>query len=115
MLLKNPESTTSRPVISRVQRAHQFVRNDSEQRAQLEDVPGFAPQNRQRRIGPRQRITLARDGLDQRRFAAAVRPQDRHVLARADAERNIVEHLFFAEHHGDAVEGQQSGRIGGRL
>ena len=30
---------------------HQFVRNDSQQRAQLEDVPGFAAQNGERRIG----------------------------------------------------------------
>ena len=94
MLLKNPESTISRPVISRVQRAHQFVRNDSQQRAQLEDVPGIAPQDGERRIGLRQRIAFARDGLDQRRFAAAVRPQDRDVLPGPNAERDVVEHVF---------------------
>ena len=33
-------------------------------------------------------------------------PRIAHVLPGPNAERNVVEHLFVAEHHGDPVEGQ---------
>ena len=113
MLLKNPESTSLAAGDFPRPAPHQFARNNPQQRAQLEHVPGIAPQDGQRRSGLGQRIAFARDGFDQRGLAAPVRSQDGDVLPRPDGERNVVEHSFAAQHDGHVAEIQQRGTWGG--
>jgi len=51
----------------------------------------------------RERIAFARDGLDERGFAAAVGTQDGDVLADADAQADVAQHHLFGAHHPDAL------------
>jgi len=71
--------------------SQQVGRNDSEQRAQLENIPSLAPQDGNRRPFPRKRIAFARDGLDQRGLAASVGSKNAHVLSGCDLQGHIVE------------------------
>ena len=95
VLLKNPESTTSRPVASVVQAP----------RRSGETMPSS---DRNSKIFQRSRpridmedpsrdnwIALASDGLDQCRFSTTIRSQDAHVLASLDAQGNIVERRAY--------------------
>ena len=83
---------------------HQVARNDAEQLAQLENVPAVAAHDAHRRAFAHQRITFAGDGLDQRGFAAAVRPEDGDVLAESDPQRNVFQGNRLAAHDGDVLE-----------
>jgi hypothetical protein len=68
-------------------------RHDAEQLAQVEDVPAVLPEDAD--IGTPGRIKLARDQLDQCRFARTVGAKDRGALARRDGQRGqggIVDH-----------------------
>src|SRR6266849_10309494 len=53
--------------------SQQVRRYDSEQRAQLENIPSFAPQYGNAGTFPREWVALPCNGLDQSRFAAAIR------------------------------------------
>lgn len=66
--------------------------DDTEMTAQLGEVPAFAAEDAEVRAFPDERISLAGEGLDQGRFAAAVGAKDSDVLSRPDAERDIVQH-----------------------
>ena len=83
---------------------HQVARHDAEQLAQLEDVPPVAAHDAHGRAFAHQRIAFAGDGLDQRGFAAAVRSQDRDVLAESDPQRNFFQRERLAAHDGDVFE-----------
>ena len=65
--------------------------DDPEPLAQLEDVPPVAAEDAHRAACAGERIALARDRLDQRRLAAAVRAEDADVLAGVDREGDVVE------------------------
>ena len=56
-----------------------------------------------------ERVAFARDGFDQRGFAAAVGAEDADVFAGADLEGDVVEGGAFAAHDGDVVQGEQRG------
>ena len=85
VLLKNPDSTTSRPQASPVHESIRSFDTMPSRARSVEHIPGLLSQNRHRRVRPSNRITLARNGLDQRRFATAVRTENRHVLIGANA------------------------------
>ncbi|OLD21933.1 MAG: hypothetical protein AUI91_03265 [Acidobacteria bacterium 13_1_40CM_3_56_11] len=70
--------------------SQQVRRYDSEQRAQLENIPSLAPQYGNVGPVPRKRITLPRNGLDQCRFAAAIRSQDAYVFSARDLQVDVV-------------------------
>src|ERR1700676_958321 len=70
---------------------HQVIRDDPQPRAQREYVPTLFSQNGDRRIRPRNWITLARDGLDQCRLAAAVGSENGNVLLSANTKAEVVE------------------------
>ena len=48
---------------------------------------------------PRDRIALARDGLDQRRFAAAIRAKNGNVLIGPDPQAEVIERDLLSAHH----------------
>jgi len=65
------------------------------------------PRDSQRRLPPnRPGISrdLAADDLQQRRFARAVSPDDRHALARLDLQRDFIEEREMPEGNGNAIE-----------
>src|SRR4030095_9271365 len=68
-------------------RAKQVGRDDSEMRPQFENVPPLAAHNALGRSLLRQRVTFARDRLDQRGFAAAVWPEDTNMFSRFNMQR----------------------------
>jgi len=80
--------------------SQQVRRNDSEQRAQLENIPSLATQYGNAGPLPRKWIALPRNGLDQRRFAAAVRPQDAHVFPARNLQVDVTESFAVATHYG---------------
>src|SRR6266404_5763235 len=87
---------------------HQVVRYDAEHGAQLEDVPSVAAQNRHRGFFPDDRIALARNGFDERGLAAAVRAQYRDVLARFDAQAEVIECDVVASNDAHVFQVHQS-------
>jgi epoxyqueuosine reductase len=89
---------------------HQIVADDPEMRAQLEDIPISAAQNAQPCAGPEERIALARDGLDERRFPAAIRAQNSHVLAAFDPKAQAVQSQPIAAAYKYVFELQQRNR-----
>src|ERR1700734_264396 len=96
-------------------RSQQIRRNDSQQRTQLEYIPAFAPENRNRGSFACHGITLARNGLNQRGFAASIGSEDANVFAGTDAKRNAIERRpsgGLSAHDGDVVEGQEWRRRG---
>ena len=92
--------------------SQQVRRHDSQQRAQLENIPSFASQYGNAGPFPREGITLPRNGLDQCRFAAAIRPQDAHVLPARDLQVHVLEGRAVATHYGDMRKGEQGRREG---
>ena len=104
MLPKKPESTNSRPVMSRVQ---EFIKSLLTTPMCVRRSKMFQlswPRMRKEAAGIEQRVTLARDGFDQRRFAATVRAEYRDVFAGVDREAEPVEHQAVAALHGDVGE-----------
>jgi len=94
-------------------RRQQIRRYNSQLRAQFENVPSLAPQNGNRRPFARLRITLTRDGLDQRGLPAPIRSQDAHVLPSPDFQRDVFQGrpLFpRAAQHSDMFQGKQWSR-----
>src|ERR1035437_6152883 len=79
---------------------HPVVGHDAEVMPQVEQAPLVAPQDAQRPgFGLQDRVQVARDQLDQRRFAAPVGPQNRDMLALRDRERDTVQrHPLLAPH-----------------
>src|ERR1700730_6427038 len=69
----------------------QIGRDDAEQRAQLKNVPALAAENRDGGAFVRHRVAFTRDGLDQRGLAAAIRTQDTNMLARLDAQGDVLQ------------------------
>src|SRR5258708_10444910 len=88
--------------------SQQVRRHDAEQRAQLENVPSLAPKYGNPGPIARKRITLPRNGLDQCRFAAAIRSQDAYVLAARNLEVNVVKRRAVTTHNGDVRKGERS-------
>ena len=78
-------------MISRVQVGHQIVGHDAQVLAQLEEHPAIAPEHAHLGVGRDDRKQLARDQLDQRGLARAVRPEDRDVLPCRNREREPIE------------------------
>lgn len=60
---------------------HQIVADDTQMRAQVENIPVLLAQNSQAGLATDERITFARNRLDERRFAAAVRTKNRDMLS----------------------------------
>ena len=52
-------------------------------------------------------ITLTRNRLDQRRLAAAVRPEDRDMLIGTDAETKVIKRDLLPAHYADMPEIQE--------
>src|SRR5258708_25641143 len=65
-------------------RRQEVRRNNAKKRAQLKNIPPFAPQYGSAGPIPREWIALPRNGLNQCRLAAAIRTQDAHVLPTRD-------------------------------
>lgn len=90
--------------------SEQVRRNDAQERAQFENVPALAAEDRNRGavfcliFGWRQRIALAGDRFDERGFAAAVWPQDADVLSRGDLQIYFTEGGVIAAHYRDVFE-----------
>jgi len=85
VLLKKPDSTTSRPVASVVQMLADR-RDDAQQRAQLKNVPALAAENRDGGVLARNRVAFPRGRLDQRGLAATIRTQDANMLTGVDSQ-----------------------------
>src|ERR1051325_2495409 len=83
---------------------HQVVRNDAKKRTQFKNIPGFFTENLDGGAGPRDGIQFARNGLNQRRFAATVRAQNGNVLSASDAQIEIVQDGAIAAHDFDVAE-----------
>jgi hypothetical protein len=88
-------------------RKHQVVGDDSHVLAQFEDVPAFAAEQSHPRIFPSNGIAFARNRLDQRRLAAAVRPKNRDVLVGSDAQAEVVKRDLLPAHHAQVMKVQQ--------
>ena len=88
-------------------RGQQVRRDDSQKRAQLENIPALTPQDGNGRVIPRERVTLSRDGFDERRFTASVGPEDADVLAAGDFQVDIQKSLAVATYYSDSREGEQ--------
>ena len=87
--------------------SQQIRRDDTKQRAQLENVPPLAAQDGDRRAFPRQGIAFARDRFDQRGFPATVRAEDANVFTGTDSERYTIERRPFggrSAHHSNVME-----------
>jgi hypothetical protein len=67
--------------------------------AQFGQVPAFAAKDAHVHLRPHHGVELAGDGQDERGFAAAVGTENGHVLARADAEMDVVQHHPLAARH----------------
>src|SRR5882762_784897 len=80
-------------------RSQQVRRHDSEQRAQFENIPSLAPQYGNAGLFSRKGIALPGNGLDQRRFAAAVRPQDAHVFSARNLQVEVAQGLTLTTHY----------------
>src|SRR5258708_8500746 len=93
-------------------RSQQVRRHDAEQRAQLKNIPSLAPQYGNARPFPRQWVALPRNGLDQRGLAAAIRPQDAHVLSARDLQVDVMECRSVTAHYRDMRKGEQGRRDG---
>src|SRR5690606_27637255 len=84
--------------------ALQIVRHDAEARAQLPHVPALLAEEEQAAPLLLDRIDLAREQLEQRRLAGAVRTEDRGVAAARDRERQAVEDARVAAVSGDVLQ-----------
>ena len=78
-------------------------------RSELEDVPVGLTQKLKPGAGRSEGITLARDELDQRRLAAAVRPQDGDVLTLRDTQVDRIQREIIAPLYGDIPQFEKWG------
>src|SRR5258708_40336901 len=62
-------------------RRQQVRRNDSQQRAQFENIPTVASEDPDRGVFAGDRVALPRQRLDERGFATAIRAQNAKALA----------------------------------
>jgi hypothetical protein len=83
--------------------------DDAQLAAQPVHLPAALSQHPHRRrfAGACERIQLACDQFDERGLAAAVRAEDRGVLAERDAQAQFVQHAHLAAHHAGAVQFDQ--------
>src|SRR5665213_478202 len=86
---------------------HQVVRDDAENRTQLENVPAQLAQNRHRGAFADHGIAFPRDRFDERRFSATIWPEDRHVFTGINPQAEVIEgdivaandaHIFQIHH-----------------
>src|SRR5262249_7335173 len=89
--------------------SQQIRRNNSQQRAQLEDIPSLAAKNGNRaavllRNGGCARGGFARGRFFERGLAAAIWPKDADVLARGDLQVHFAERGVVSAHHGYVFE-----------
>ena len=113
---KKPEQTTSSTVSAPLATGRaEIARDDAERAPQLERVPSLAPEDAHaRRVGG-QRMQLAREDLEQRRLAAAVRADDRERRAGMDGERHVVECDAARAHDGRVTDVEERRRrVGAR-
>ena len=82
---------------------HQVVRNDAQQRAQLENIPALLPQDGDRGALLCQGVAFSCDGLDQSRLAAPVWTEDCESLVATYANAEILQYDFLSAHHGDIL------------
>jgi hypothetical protein len=87
---------------------HQIVRDDAEHGTQLKDIPALAPQDGHRGTFAKDRITIASDGLNERRLAAPIRAEDRDVFALFHAKAEIVERDVVTANHANVFQVYQS-------
>jgi hypothetical protein len=107
VLLKNPESTTSRAGRIGRARREQVRRDDTEEGTQLKDVPALAPENRDGGAIVSERIALPGDGLNQAGLAAAIWPENTYMLAGLDAQSYILQRRMVSPHHRDIFQGEK--------
>ena len=81
------------------QLAHQPSRHHAKVLAQLGQIPALAAKDAHPHPRLGDGIELAGHGQDQRGFAAAVRPQNRHMLPGANGQVHIVQHHAVAARH----------------
>ena len=92
VLLKKPDSTTSRPQASPEHRDIKSFDTIPSNERSSKISPALLPQDGHRRALLRQGIAFPRDGLDQGRLAAAVRTEDGHMFVAADHQAEIFQH-----------------------
>ena len=84
--------------------------NNAEQRTQLKDIPRFTPKDGQGRAFASERVAFARDGLDERGFAAPIGPENSDVLVSAYGQGQAVEDKLVAAHHRYVLKVQERGQ-----
>src|SRR5690349_8321129 len=87
----------------------QVGRDDTQQGAQLEDVPAFASENRDRGAFIRERVAFPSDGLDQGGLAAAVRAKDADMLTGCHEEADVLQCRVLSPHYDDVLQVQKRG------
>jgi len=70
---------------------HEIVANDPEMRPQVKNIPFAGAKDVERCVRAEERIALAGDRFDERRFTTAVWPKDGYVLTRFDVEAQSIE------------------------
>ena len=101
-------------------RSEQILRDDAEVGAQFKDVPAVLAHDGDGRTFAGERIAFARDGLDERGFAATVGTKDADVFAGVDAQGEVAESRQVTANHGDVVQIEQGrveriGHVGRRM
>ena len=100
---KNPAITASSPVVTAVRSPGSSVpispAHHAEVLAQLGQVPALAAEDAHLHPRLHDGINLAGHGQNQRRLAAAVRPENRHMLAGANRQVHVVQHHALAARH----------------
>jgi hypothetical protein len=91
-------------VVTAVRSPGKLRAHHAEVPAELGQVPALAAEDAHPHLRAHDGIDLAGHGHDQRRFAAAVRPQNGHVLAGADGQVHIVQHHALAARHVDRAQ-----------
>lgn len=96
--------------------AGEFGGDDAEALLQLGQVPALAAEDADAHLGRDQRIALAGHGLDECGFTAAVGPENGDVLARLDAQVDVVQNDIVATCDADMFEEKEGlGGLRGHL
>lgn len=95
--------------------AGQLGGDDAEMAAELRDIPAFAAEQEELRLGRGDGVALAGDGFDEGGFAAAVGPEDGDVFAGGDAEGDVVKDDVVAAGDADVLHEEEVGCVGHRL
>lgn len=89
--------------------ARELGGDDAEMGAELRDVPAGSAKETQLGGGRDDRVALAGDGFDERRFAAAIGAEDGDVLAAGDAQGDVVEDDIVAAGDVDVAHEEEFG------